>query len=37
MANWAWTQYVIEGTKETLEKIEYAINHHDVLVNILMS
>lgn len=31
MANWAWTQYVIEGTKETLEKIEYAINHPDVL------
>ena len=30
MANWAWTQYVIEGTPDTLDKIEYAIKHPDI-------
>ena len=30
MANWAFTSYAIEGPKETLQKIEQAILHHDV-------
>ena len=30
MPNWTWTQYVIEGTPDTLDKIEYAIKHPDV-------
>ena len=30
MANWAYTNYVIEGPHETLEKIEKAIVHHPV-------
>ena len=30
MANWAFTMYAIEGPKETLQKIEQAILHHDV-------
>lgn len=29
MANWAYTNYVIEGTKETLNKIYDAIQHPD--------
>lgn len=31
MPNWAWTQYVVEGPKKTLEKIKHAIQHPDVL------
>lgn len=27
MANWAYTQYAIEGSKETLEKIQKALNN----------
>lgn len=30
MANWAYTDYVIEGPKETLEKMHEAILHHEV-------
>lgn len=30
MANWAFTDYAIEGDKETLIKIEEAIKHHPV-------
>ena len=30
MANWALTDYAIEGPKETLQKIYDAINHHSV-------
>lgn len=30
MANWAFTEYAIEGPKETLQKIEQAILHHDM-------
>lgn len=30
MANWAFTEYAIEGTKDNLQKIEQAILHHDV-------
>lgn len=30
MANWAYTNYVIEGPKETLKKIHEAILHHDI-------
>lgn len=29
MPNWAYTSYAIEGPKETLQKIEQAILHHD--------
>lgn len=29
MPNWAITEYAIEGPKETLQKIEQAILHHD--------
>ncbi len=31
MPNWATTDYVIEGPKETLEKIYNALEHHDVI------
>lgn len=30
MANWAYTNYVIEGPKEILKKIHEAILHHDI-------
>lgn len=30
MANWAYTNYVIEGPAETLQKIYEAIQHHDI-------
>lgn len=30
MPNWAFTEYAIEGPKETLQKIEQAILHHDM-------
>ena len=33
MANWAWTQYVVEGPKKTLNKIEKALKHPDVQEN----
>lgn len=33
MANWAYTNYVIEGPKETLQKIYEAILHHEVKEN----
>jgi hypothetical protein len=29
MANWAWTNYVIEGPEEDLKKIEQALLYHD--------
>ena len=30
MANWAWTDYVVEGPEETLQKIYDAFHHHEV-------
>ena len=33
MPNWAFTDYAIEGPKETLQKIEQAVLHHDVEEN----